>query len=141
MIITLITLALFTAGITLLLMKRKIKDYYTRTVVDGCGFLLAAIGFAVGLIVVPLLICNFVTYDLDYQNTLHKKEMLEYRIEHIEENITGNEMLYNDIVEFNNELRNTKKFANNLWTNLFSNKDIAAIDYIELNKYTENDHE
>jgi hypothetical protein len=58
--------------------------------------------------------------------------MLEYRIEHIEENITGNEMLYNDIVEFNNELRSTKKWANNPWTNWFYNQDIATIDYIEI---------
>jgi hypothetical protein len=34
---------------------------------------------------------------------LHKREMLEYIIEHMEENMTGNEMLYKDIVEFNNE--------------------------------------
>jgi hypothetical protein len=58
--------------------------------------------------------------------------MLEYRIEHMEENITGNEMLYNDIVEFNNTLRNEKKWALNPWTNWFNNQDIASIDYIEL---------
>jgi hypothetical protein len=53
----------------------------------------------------------------------------------MEENITGNEMLYNDIVAFNNELRNVKKWANNPWTNWFNNQDIASIDYIELNNH------
>jgi hypothetical protein len=50
----------------------------------------------------------------------------------MEENITGNEMLYNDIVEFNNKLRAEKKWAFNPWTDWFNNKDIASIDYIEL---------
>ena len=76
---------------------------------------------------------NAIHCDLNYQNTLHEKEMLEYRIEHMEENITGNEMLYNDIVEFNNSLRSVKKWANNPWTNWFYNQDIATIDYVELN--------
>lgn len=69
---------------------------------------------------------------MEYQNTLYKKEMLEYRIEHMKENVTGNEMLYNDIVEFNNMLRAKKKWTNNPWTDWFNNKDIASIDYIEL---------
>ena len=81
------------------------------------------------IIFILINVCN---YDVEYQNALHQKEMLEYRIEHMEDNITGNEMLYNDIVEFNNELRNTKKWANNPWTNWFNNQDIAAMDYVEL---------
>ena len=60
--------------------------------------------------------------------------MLEYRIEHMEENITGNEMLYNDIVEFNNALRSEKKWANNPWTSWFNNQDIASLDYVEWDK-------
>jgi hypothetical protein len=72
--------------------------------------------------------------ELDYQNTMHEKEMIEYRIEHIEDNITGNEMIYNDIVEFNNKLRFEKKWANNPWTSWFNNKYIASIDYVELNE-------
>ena len=70
--------------------------------------------------------------DIKYQNAVYEKEMLEYRIEHMEENITGNEMLYNDIVEFNNGLRSIKKWANNPFTNWFYNQDIATIDYVEL---------
>ena len=38
--------------------------------------------------------------EVTYQNKLHEKEMLEYRIDNMEENVVGNEMLYNDIVEF-----------------------------------------
>ena len=50
----------------------------------------------------------------------------------MEENITGNEMLYNDIVEFNNELRSVKKWVSNPWTNWFNNQKVASIDYVEI---------
>ena len=68
--------------------------------------------------------------DVDYQNTLAEKQMLEYRINK-QEDIVGNELLYSQIVAFNNDLRSTKKWANNIWTNWFYNQDIAnKIDYI-----------
>ena len=70
--------------------------------------------------------------EVTYQNKLHEKEMLEYRIDNMEENVVGNEMLYNDIVEFNNELRDVKKWANNPLVNWFYVKDVATIDYVEI---------
>ena len=57
--------------------------------------------------------------------------MLEYRLENDGLGI-GNELLYNDIVEFNKELKDAKYYANNLWTNWFVNNEIAKIDYIEV---------
>jgi hypothetical protein len=65
------------------------------------------------------------------ENALAEKTMLEYRLSK-DKDIAGNELLYSDIVEFNNELRSTKKWANNPWTNWFNNKKIADIDYIEV---------
>lgn len=70
--------------------------------------------------------------DIEYQSKLHEREVIEYRLEHMEDSIVGNEMLYDNIVEFNNSLRETKKWANNPWTNWFYNQDIATIDYIEI---------
>lgn len=72
--------------------------------------------------------------DIDYQSTLYEKEVIEYRIDNMSDNIVGNEMLYNDVVEFNNELRRIKKWANNPWVNLFYNQKIASIDYIEIRR-------
>ena len=142
MLIILIVLVLLSTGITLLVTKNRIEDYETRRFVDEFGFLLTAIGTIVGFFAAIFLITNILSYEVEYQNTLHKKEMLEYRIELIEENITGNEMIYNDIVEFNNSLRSLKKWANNPFTNWFCNRDIASIDYIELKiKITEDDYE
>ena len=78
--------------------------------------------------VLSVVICNT---DIDYQNALAEKQMIEYRIEMGEE-LVGNELLYTQVVEFNNELRHIKKWAKSPWTNWFYNQKIAEIDYIEI---------
>lgn len=72
--------------------------------------------------------------DIDYQNMLKKRELIEYRIEDKGRNFVSDGKLYNDIVEFNNSLRKVKEGANSSWTNWFYNDDIATIDYIEVEK-------
>ena len=134
MIITLIGLGLFVVGIILAIIckKKYFRNYNTQEKIEGFAFGAFFIGSIITLCSIIFVLINVTTYDVDYQNMLHTKEMLEYRIDHMEENITGNEMLYNDIVEFNNKLRAEKKWALNPWTDWFNNKDIASIDYIEL---------
>lgn len=133
MIITLMFIALVIIGITLVIISKNKKfDWSTRDGLNFLGGMIIAVSIVAIVFSAGFIISNTIHCDLNYQNTLHEKEMLEYRIEHMEENITGNEMLYNDIVEFNNELRSTKKWANNPWTSWFNNQDIASIDYIEL---------
>lgn len=68
---------------------------------------------------------------VEYDKALYKKEVLEYRLENGGD-IYGNELLYNEIIEFNNELRDTKYWSSNLWTSWFNNDLIATIDYIEI---------
>ena len=123
-------------GIVLAIIHNRVyfKEYSVECTIMSLSVVFIVIGAAVTVGTASCVIANVSTYDVDYQNKLHEKEMLEYRIEHMEENITGNEMLYNDIVEFNNELRSTKKWANSPWTNWFNNQDIASIDYIELDE-------
>ena len=124
MIITVVSIAMIVIGFVLL--KKDNCDF--------SGFLLTMIGgFATAIIVISILAVQ-VNKDVDYQNALYEKEMIEYRIDHADEDIVGNELLYNDIVEFNNDLRIIKKYANSYWTNWFFNEDIATIDYIELDK-------
>ena len=98
------------------------------------GFVGAIIGGFATFICIICILCVQTNKEVDYQNALYEKEVLEYRIENMESDITGNEMLYNDIVKFNNGLRSAKKWANNSWTNWFNNKDIATIDYVEYSK-------
>lgn len=134
MIITLIGLGLLVVGIILdiIYKKKYFRNYHTKEKIANFAFGALSIGGIITLCSIFFVLNNVTTYDVYYQNMLHTKEMLEYRIDHMEENITGNEMLYNDIVEFNNKLRAEKKWALNPWTDWFNNKDIASIDYIEL---------
>ena len=90
--------------------------------------------------VVSLIVCSIyifsihISSDLKYVNTLAKKEMLEYCLEK-QSNIVGNELLYSEILEFNNDLRSIKKWANNPWTNWFNDQKIANnIDYIKFKR-------
>jgi hypothetical protein len=135
MIITLIGLGLLVVGIILAIIDNKVyfKNWKVRAMIDCSRLATLFIGSIITVATLVIILINASIYEIEYQNTLHTREMLEYRIEHMEENITGNEMLYNDIVEFNNVLRAEKKWANNPWTNWFNNQDIASIDYIELN--------
>ena len=95
--------------------------------------LLTALGFFGFIVVSTFIVLVQINKDIEYQNTLYEKEVLEYRIEEVDSNIVGNELLYGDIVEFNNNLRTTKKWANNPWTNWFFNEDVATINYVEIN--------
>ena len=90
--------------------------------------------FSGGILFACIIVIMFVQIpaEHDYQKTLYEKEVIEYRIENQDNNIVGNELLYNDIIEFNNELRDTKRYANSWWTNWFNNAKIASIDYIEI---------
>lgn len=133
MIITLIVFAIVVIGIVFIVISKKTSDWDTKERTSFVGCLLTIAGIVASLFIAAAIISKTIACELNYQNVMHEKEMLEYRIEHMEENIIGNEMLYNDIVEFNNKLRNTKKWANSPWTNWFNNQDIASIDYIELN--------
>lgn len=90
--------------------------------------------------IISLIVCSICVFsisinsDLNYENMLAKKEMLEYRLEK-QSNIVGNELLYSEILEFNNDLRSIKKWANNPWTNWFNDQKIANnIDYIKFKR-------
>ena len=81
------------------------------------------------------LIVNGTTKTADYENMAYEKTVLEYRLQQVDngESVIGNELVYNDIVKFNNNLRSIKRWANNPWTSWYNNDKIANnIDYIEI---------
>ena len=88
------------------------------------------VGFAL-FVETIMVACVQIPAKHDYEKVLMEKEMLEYRLENDSLGV-GNELLYNDIVEFNKELKDVKYHANNPWTNWFVNGYIAEIDYIEV---------
>lgn len=134
MIITLIFIGILIGGIVLVCVGSNVKrlSWSAKDNIEFAGIFMIVVGIMLSLVTSGIAIGNAIVRDVNYQNFLYEKEMLEYRIERMDENITGNEMLYNDIVDFNNELRDTKKWANNPWVNWFYNQDIATIDYIEI---------
>ena len=132
MIITLIVILILIVGITLVIIHDSSLRYNDSML--GVGLTLIIVGIVASLNVGIGIICNQVNKDICYQNTLCERGMLEYCIDNMEENVIGNKMIYNNIVEFNNELRSVKKWANSPWTNWFYNEKIATIDYIELDR-------
>lgn len=133
MILTLMFIGLLAIGVIILIINGKFKfSWKIHDILLDVGITCTVVGLFLSLILGGVALGNAAYYDLDYQNALHKREVIEYRLDHMEEDITGNEMLYNDIVEFNNMLRSQKKWANNPWTNWFNNEKIAELDYIEL---------
>ena len=129
MIITLIGFVILFVGIGLLVYykMRKAKDFP----LDIIGGVILIVGFAIAFSCSLLIIKNNVTKEVDFEKVLYEKKTIEYRVEHQEDNIVGNELLYEDIVEFNNNLRLTRYWVNNPWTNWFNNDKVAQLDYIE----------
>lgn len=90
----------------------------------------------IALSILALIICGVVIgivqskKQVEYDNMLYRKEVLEYRLENGED-LYGNKLLYKDITSFNNTLRSEKYWASNKWTNWFNNDLLLDIDYIE----------
>lgn len=102
--------------------------------INTSGWFIIVLNIIILFCIGTVILCIQIPKETDYQKALYEKEVLEYRLENKDENQVGNEMLYSEIVEFNNELRTHKTYSKNLWLNLFYNDKIATIDYIELNK-------
>lgn len=124
---------------------RVIVDKYTCTCTpewfDFTCFSLIIAGILLNIFTLGFMFFNLGNRSIDYEQAVYEKEVLEYRLDQIKQgnSVTGNELVYNDVVEFNNELRSIKKWANNPWTSWFNNDLIADnIDYIEIPNMTTN---
>ena len=125
-ILTIILIAFIISTIITIVIK---GDELASAILVLCSL----IYFVIYVSIIVIILSIQIPAKKDYEKALMQKEMLEYRLEN--DNIgIGNELLYNDIVKFNQELKDTKYYANNLWTNWFVNDYIAKIDYIEIKK-------
>lgn len=101
------------------------------------GLTITSVGFS-SLSFLGLIVCIVVMLSVqipkqkDYEQVLYEKQVLEYRLEKQEDDLTGNELLYRDIVELNNRIMVNKRYSDNFWIGLFYNDKIATIDYIEI---------
>lgn len=84
----------------------------------------------IGLIACSILcIMSKANADLEYQNTLQQYEVIEYQLK---DNKSDIKLLTKDITEYNNKIREYKKWKHNFWLNWFYPADINELEYIEL---------
>lgn len=134
MLLTILSGIVLIVGIVVLIIG---NHYWGTDVLNIIGFSSAFIGGLVLIVCSVLAIITAATKDKVYQDMLYQRKVLEYRLSHEEENTIGNELLYSDIVEFNNELRSDKTYSDNIWINWFFNDKVATIDYIEIQEISE----
>lgn len=130
MLILIILVVAFVVGILLIVATEVFDcgvDIFFGIGVAGCF-----LSFFTVLILGIIILSVQVPKQKDYQNKAYEREVLVYRLEQREENIVGNEMLYSEIVDFNNSIRTEKTYADSIWIGLFFNDLIATIDYIEI---------
>ena len=131
MLLFIISLVLFVGGLFLFFV---IDKFFFDETLGVIAILTAAIGGVALLICSSFAIITVCTKNIEFEKAACAKEMLEYRLENQEENLVGGELLYNDILEFNNGLKTHKKYSKNLFTNWYYNDKIAEMDYIDYRK-------
>ncbi len=135
MLILIIFGVLSICGILMFVFQKIDEIYWERLKTDALEIIgiLTAVIFGLGLLVCSTVVMIVqIPKENQYQRMLYEKQVLEYRLEQKEENIIGNEMLYSEIVKFNNTLRTVKRYSDSLWVGIFYNDKIATIEYIEI---------
>ena len=128
MIIIIATIALLIIGGIFLIVYHATKENYE--IVGGIAFILlltfglAMFGECLGVAL------SHGTARNKYNKLIYQKGVLEYRLEN--DGLTGNELLYRDITDFNNTIREARYWYENPWTSWFCSGLIPSIDYIEL---------
>ena len=130
--IIIISAILLIVGIILMVICAKINcdcfdDWYGLI-----GLLLTVLAIFALVISSVIAMAIQIPKEKDYQQAVYERQVIEYRLENKDNNIVGNELLYKDIVEFNNNLRQHKRDADSFWIGIFHNDKIATIEYIEI---------
>lgn len=129
MILTIIGVSLLLLGIAGVVIDNR--TYICSTLLWIASIVSTTIGATISIICITLILINVFYINLNYNDKVADREMLEYRIEHCE-NTVGNELLYTDILLFNEDLRHTKVLSSNPWTSWFYSWKIAEMDYIDV---------
>lgn len=125
-ILGLIILAILGFLICYLLDAKTRNDHFISELICLCTGVIASVGIlGCGL----QCIVSKANADIEYQNTLRQYEVIEY---HLKENKNDTNLLISDIVEYNNKIREYKKWKHNFWLNWFYPADIDELEYIEL---------
>lgn len=130
MLLVILFTAIIVAGIIFLLVYHNSWMDWAEIL----GITCVVVGAAALISSLVIILCVQINKDVNYQNNLERREVLVYRLEHQDDNLVGNELLYQEIREFNEDLRYHKKWANNPWLNWFYNEKNATLDYIRLQR-------
>lgn len=133
MLIMLIVALMLVIGVGCL----KVSDSTESGGAFGVGIGFTFIGFIGLVVLLTITICVQCTKQVDYEEMVEVRQMLEYRLENKEENLTGNELLYDDILDFNRTIRKAKRYSKSPWTNWFTNDLIAELEPIDIYGGTE----
>lgn len=128
MIITIISAICLIAGILLLCLNNSCHWY--NDMIDLIGFLFVVAGaVSLGICLVMIIVAH-INVDAHLQALQNTRDMLIYRLEHVNELPVGNEMLYSEITEFNNQLYENIINSRNPWINWFYNSEFNNIPLI-----------
>lgn len=127
MIITIICAICLIASIVLLYLD---DNYCANDIIGIIGFVLLIIGVIGLCICLIMIITTHVNVEAQLQTLQNTRDMLVYRLEHINELPAGNEMLYSEITEFNNQLYRNIINSQNPWINWFYNSALNNIPLI-----------
>lgn len=109
-------------------MAYKVPSMQDTTILSASLIIITFSSLAL-LIMGTLAVIQAVENEPEYQSALMQRQSLEYRLS--QDDLKGNEILYQDINEFNMMLQEEKYWASNLWVNVFYNWKIAELDYID----------
>ena len=130
MLIVILSIIALAIGIAFLI-------YYNHSYGDwplAIGLPLAFTGGVALICSLVIICCVHIPKDANYENNAERREMLVYRLEHQEEGLVGNELLYQEIRDFNEDLRYHKKYCDSPWLGWFFNERNATFDYIDYRK-------
>lgn len=134
MIIIAISVIMLIAGIILFVWEAK-----TRSKAFGSeSRWQSTLGISLGTVgLIATLTCTVLTLIIqcpstnEYEKMVHEKEVLVYQLE----NGDTDDILYSEIVDWNNAVRTAKRYYKNPFLNTFVNHKIAEnLEYIELPK-------
>lgn len=121
-------------GIILLVIGMLIKlfDKYDRYYVTK-----AVIIYAGTICLLVSILCSIVCcfdYKVEYAQLIQDKQIIEYCLEQAETEksvmVIGG--VYSDAMEYNKAIRPHKEYINSFWLGIFLSKDIAELNYIEV---------
>lgn len=93
------------------------KFFWTKIL----GLYVGAVCVLVSLLV---FLCNYFEYNLEYSQLVQNKQIIEYQ--------ERDSVAYTNIMKYNEAIRPHKEYADSFWFGIFYSKDIAELDYIEV---------